>query len=190
MRILLFDNYDSFTYNLKHYLEFKRDIVVDVIRNDKIKLSTIGKYDKIVISPGPGLPQETKNLIQLIDLWHVKRPILGVCLGHQAIAQYFGAKLIHTQSVYHGVAIKTIVTNQNYLFKNLPPSFDTGRYHSWLVSNANLPECLQVTAIDKMNNIMALQHKKFPIQSVQFHPESILSQHGKQIIKNWVLHPC
>lgn len=185
MRILVVDNYDSFVYNLVHYLrEF--DCEVDVARNDKVKFSEVDKYDKILLSPGPGIPSEAGKLTEVIRKFAGKKSILGVCLGHQAIGEVFGGTLSNLKKVYHGVAEDLIINDKNdYLFRNIPGRIKVGRYHSWIVDNP-LPECLAVTAVDDEGKIMALKHKEYDIRGVQFHPESVLTEYGKEMIKNWI----
>lgn len=186
MKILVFDNYDSFTYNLVHYIEKVSDAQVDVFRNDKISIDEIGKYDKILLSPGPGLPSEAGILIELIKKYASTKSILGVCLGQQAIAEAFGGTLDHLPEVYHGVAMPINVLVEDSLFDKLPSKLNVGRYHSWSVNKENLPEELEVTAVDDLGNIMALRHKNYDLKGVQFHPESILTEHGLQMIENWM----
>ncbi len=186
-KILVFDNYDSFTYNLVHYIEEIIDDKVDVYRNDKIKLSDIEKYDKIVLSPGPGLPEQSGILKDLIRKYSKTKSILGVCLGMQAIAEVFGAKLLNLDEVYHGVATTVDILDKNEnIFNEIPQKISVGRYHSWVVSNKNLPSCIKVTCTDDKGEIMALKHEKYDVRGVQFHPESILTEYGKKIIKNWI----
>lgn len=188
MKLLLFDNYDSFTYNIAHAL---RDLGVepDVVRNDKISLDEVEKYDKIIISPGPGIPKEAGLLMSLLKRYAGKKPILGVCLGHQAIGENFGATLHNLPEVYHGVATPIKVVKKDYLFEGLPEEFKVGRYHSWVVDNKNFPtDELEVTAIDENGMIMALRHKIYDIRGVQFHPESILTPEGERMIQNWLRH--
>ncbi len=187
MKILVFDNYDSFTYNLVHLVEKIEHIKVDVFRNDEISLEDIAKYDKIILSPGPGIPEEAGLLLPVIRAYAPSKPILGVCLGHQAIGESFGGSLINLDTVYHGVAmpLKDMDTN-NILFKGVEESALVGRYHSWIVSDENFPEELQVTARDENGYIMALQHKNYDVQGVQFHPESVLTPCGEKIIRNWL----
>ena len=188
MKILLFDNYDSFTYNIAHAL---RDLGVepDVVRNDKISLDDVEKYDKIIISPGPGVPDEAGLLMSLLKRFAGKKPILGVCLGHQAIGENFGATLHNLPEVYHGVATPIKVVKEDYLFEGLPEAFKVGRYHSWVVDNKNCPtDELEVTAVDDNGMIMALRHKTYDIRGVQFHPESVLTPEGVRIIENWLQH--
>lgn len=186
MKILVFDNYDSFTYNLVHYLEKVSDHAVEVYRNDEIALQDVAAYDKILISPGPGLPSSSGILPQLLKTYASQKNILGVCLGHQAIAEAFGGSLVNLDKVYHGVATPARIVRDDAIFKGLPAAFNVGRYHSWAVNAANVPACLEVTAVDENGIIMAMRHRTYNIRSVQFHPESVLTGHGEQIIRNWV----
>ncbi len=187
MKILVFDNYDSFTYNLVHLVEKITDVKPDVFRNDKIALQDVANYDKIILSPGPGIPEEAGLLLPLIKMYAATKSILGVCLGHQAIGEAFGASLINLSNVYHGVATKIIQTgNKSFLFDGLAEEFDAGRYHSWIVDAATVPNDFEVTAIDENNLIMAMQHKRFDLQSVQFHPESVLTPDGERMLRNWI----
>jgi anthranilate synthase component 2 len=191
MKILVFDNYDSFTYNLVHLVEKILHQKVDVYRNDQIPMEKIKEYDKIILSPGPGIPEEAGLLLPLIKEYAATKSILGVCLGHQAIGEAFGGKLENLSTVYHGVATNILVGGQepevkSKLFEDLPDVIEAGRYHSWIVSDENFPEELEVTARDENNYIMGLQHKKFDIQGVQFHPESVLTPMGEQIMRNWL----
>ncbi|TXK51913.1 aminodeoxychorismate/anthranilate synthase component II [Pontibacter qinzhouensis] len=187
MKVLVIDNYDSFTYNLVHILqELGAEVVVH--RNDKISLEEVGAYDKIMLSPGPGIPDEAGILKDVIRTYGASKSLFGVCLGHQAIGEVYGGKLFNSNEVWHGVSVSTqvVVSDQEeVLFKNLPTAFNTGRYHSWLVEAA-LPDCLEATAIDETGNIMALRHREYDVRGVQFHPESVLTEHGKSIIKNWL----
>ena len=189
MKILVFDNYDSFTYNLVHLVEKITREKVDVYRNDEITLEKVAEYDKIILSPGPGIPEEAGLLLQLIKQYAATKSILGVCLGHQAIAEAFGGKLINLSEVFHGVAteIQIVSGRRSGVFKGLPSEIEVGRYHSWIVSNENFPDELEVTARDDNAFIMALQHKIFDVQGVQFHPESVLTPLGENIMKNWLL---
>ena len=190
MKILVFDNYDSFTYNLVHLVEKITDIKPEVFRNDKISLEDVGKYDKIILSPGPGIPEEAGLLIPLIKMYAASKPILGVCLGHQAIGQAFGASLINLDTVYHGVATKIIQTkNKSALFNGLGDEFEAGRYHSWIIDAATVSDDFEVTAVDENDYIMAMQHKTYDLQSVQFHPESVLTPEGEIIMRNWLEAP-
>ena len=188
MKILVFDNYDSFTYNLVQYLEKVSDAKVDVFRNNKISLKEIDRYDKILLSPGPGLPNEAGILMDVIKEFSPKKSILGVCLGHQAIGEVFGLKLKNLDSVYHGVATEMEVVKEDLLFKGLPKFFKAGRYHSWVVDDSPTdgPSELEITVKDENGYVMGLRHKKFDVRGVQFHPESILTEHGLQMIENWV----
>lgn len=186
MKILVFDNYDSFTYNLVHLVEKVCDHQVDVVRNDKISLDKIAEYDKILLSPGPGLPSEAGILLDVIKAYKSSKDILGVCLGLQAIGESFGGKLKNLEHVYHGIATPVSIIKQDDLFEECPREFKAGRYHSWVVDTKELPDCFEITAIDTEGNIMALSHKKYKVKGVQFHPESILSEYGEQIIKNWI----
>ena len=186
MKILVFDNYDSFTYNLVQYLEKVSNVKVNVVRNDKIPLSEINKYDKILLSPGPGVPNQAGILLEVIRKYAPKKSILGVCLGQQAIGEVFGGKLINLDSVYHGVATEMEVVKEDVLFRGIPKKFKAGRYHSWVVDNKNFPDDLEVTVKDENGYVMGLRHKKFDLRGVQFHPESILTEHGLAMIRNWV----
>ncbi len=190
MKILVLDNYDSFTYNLVHLVEKITDEKPDVFRNDKITLEDVGKYDKIILSPGPGIPEEAGLLLPLIKMYAAAKPILGVCLGHQAIGQAFGASLINLDTVYHGVATKMIQTkNKSLLFNGLENEFEAGRYHSWIIDEATLSKDFEVTVYDDNNYIMAMQHKQYDLQSVQFHPESVLTPDGERMMRNWLGAP-
>lgn len=192
MKILILDNYDSFTYNLVHLVEKILHQKVDVYRNDEIVLEKVKEYDKIILSPGPGIPNEAGMLLSLIKEYASSKSMLGVCLGHQAIAQAFGGKLINLTTVYHGVATNCQLSSQLLsganckLFTGLPNNIKVGRYHSWIVSEESFPDELEITARDENNYIMALQHKIFDVQGVQFHPESILTPDGEKIMKNWL----
>lgn len=191
MKILIFDNYDSFTYNLVHVVEKIIHEKVDVYRNDKISLEKIKDYDKIILSPGPGLPCESGLLLSLIEEYASSKSILGVCLGQQAIAETFGGKLENLKNVYHGVATKIKVndkrtSSENDVFKSLPDELEVGRYHSWIVSKENFPGDLEITAEDENGYIMGLRHKKFDVQGLQFHPESVLTPMGEKMMRNWL----
>ena len=191
MKILIFDNYDSFTYNLVHVVEKIIHGKVDVYRNDKISLEKVNDYDKIIISPGPGLPSESGLLLPLIKEYASSKSILGVCLGQQAIAESFGGKLINLKTVYHGVATKIKINekrtqSENDIFKSLPNELEVGRYHSWIVDKEDFPKELEITAEDENGYIMALRHKTFDVQGVQFHPESVLTPDGEKIMANWL----
>lgn len=186
MNILVLDNYDSFTYNLVQLLKNCPDANIAVHRNDKITLEEIKRFDKIVLSPGPGIPQEAGILNQLIKMYSPSKSILGVCLGHQAIAEVFNARLVNLDQVHHGVATNVNVIKPDYLFEGIPEKFKAGRYHSWVVDEENFPDELEITMRDDRGCIMSLRHKKFDVRGVQFHPESILTEHGDKIIQNWI----
>jgi len=186
IRILVFDNYDSFTYNLVHLVEKITHVKVDVFRNDQLPLEKVKEYDKIILSPGPGIPTEAGLLLPLIKEYAASKCILGVCLGHQAIGEAFGGTLVNLDDVYHGVATSCTVTKPSELFEGLGESFEIGRYHSWVVAKENFPAELEITAEDDNGFIMGLQHKSFDVQGVQFHPESVLTPKGEQIMRNWL----
>lgn len=187
MKILVFDNYDSFTYNLVHLVEQIMGEKVDVFRNDAIALEEVKEYDKIILSPGPGIPSESGLLLPLIKEYASTKSILGVCLGQQAIGEAFGGKLVNLKEVYHGVATPIKLLNRNTkIFRGLPEQIEAGRYHSWVVSEEDFPDCLDITARDEQNYIMALQHKAFDVCGVQFHPESVLTPDGEKILRNWL----
>jgi len=184
-KIVVIDNYDSFTYNLVHYLE-AMEAEVTVLRNDEFELEELEDFEKIILSPGPGIPDEAGLLKDVIRKYAATKSILGVCLGQQAIGEVFGGQLINLEEVYHGVATKiTISADDEVLFQNLPKEFEVGRYHSWVVQSP-LPADLEITAVDEQGQIMALRHRKFDVRAVQFHPESILTPNGKQILSNWL----
>lgn len=186
-RVLVLDNYDSFTYNLVHYIEANLNYEVDVFRNDEISIEEIDRYSTIIISPGPGLPKDAGISKQVIQTYASTKKILGVCLGMQAIGEVFGGKLKNLDDVFHGVKTPiTITDNSDLLFKGLPNSFDIGRYHSWVVSKDNFPETLHITSIEENGQIMSLKHKSYNLYGVQFHPESILTENGKAIINNFL----
>ena len=185
IKVLVIDNYDSFTYNLVHYL---KDLNCDVTvkRNDKLELSEIEEFDKILLSPGPGIPDEAGLLKTIIKEYAPTKSILGICLGQQAIAEVFGGKIENLDKVYHGVSTNVKLTNpDDVLYKDIPKNIEVGRYHSWVVSK-DLPDELQATSIDENGEIMSLRHKKYDVRAVQYHPESILTPEGKKILKNWV----
>jgi len=186
MKILIFDNYDSFTYNLVHLVEAITHTKTDVYRNDEIPLEKVKQYDRIILSPGPGIPSEAGLLLPLIKEYAATKSILGVCLGHQAIAEAFGGTLTNLTSVFHGVATPCRITAPSPLFKDLPEEISVGRYHSWVANEDTLPADLTVTARDEHNFIMALQHNTYDVQGVQFHPESVLTPDGKKILQNWL----
>jgi anthranilate synthase component 2 len=195
MKILVFDNYDSFTYNLVHLVQKVVKDKLEVYRNDQIPLEKVKAYDKIILSPGPGIPKEAGLLLPLIKEYAATKSILGVCLGHQAIGEAFGGRLINLSTVYHGVStpvkiVKRQTTNSkqitNDLFVDLPEEIEVGRYHSWIVSEEDFPKELEITARDENGYIMALQHKTYDVQGVQFHPESVLTPDGETILRNWL----
>ena len=193
VKLLVFDNYDSFTYNLVHMVAYILQQEVTVCRNDEIALEAIAQFDKIILSPGPGIPEEAGLLVPLIQQYAATKSILGVCLGHQAIAEAFGAQLTNLTKVFHGVStpvhIATQVTQRpNSWFNNLSKTVEVGRYHSWIINKATLLEELEITATDDAGNIMAIQHKIYDVQGVQFHPESILTPLGEEMLRNWLMH--
>ncbi|MBS1730664.1 MAG: aminodeoxychorismate/anthranilate synthase component II [Bacteroidetes bacterium] len=189
-RVLIFDNYDSFTYNLVHLVEKILHTKIDVALNDQITLKEIDQYDKIILSPGPGIPSEAGLLLPLIKKYFTSKSILGVCLGHQAIAEALGGSLINLQEVFHGMATPVHILHRTPrskdIFKGIEEVFDAGRYHSWVVDEKTLPKDLIITARDENKWIMAFRHKVYPLHGVQFHPESILTPDGEQIIRNWL----
>ena len=184
MKIIVIDNYDSFTYNLVHYLE-ELKCEVTVKRNDQVNIKEIEKFDKIVLSPGPGIPNEAGLLKEIISSFFNTKSILGVCLGHQAIAEVFGAELVNLKTVYHGVATDINIIKEDPLFNDLPNPLKVGRYHSWVVKEP-LPDDLEALAYDQNGQVMAFKHKMYNLRGVQFHPESILTEHGKDLLKNWL----
>jgi len=187
MNVLVIDNYDSFTYNLVHLLQ-ELGAEVTVRRNDKTTLEEVSRFDKILLSPGPGIPDEAGMLNEIIHTFGPTKSLFGVCLGHQAIGEVYGGKLFNSNQVWHGVATPVqVVCEQEPLFAGVPKQFNTGRYHSWLVEQ-ELPDCLEPTAVDEAGHIMALRHKTHDVRGVQFHPESILTEHGREIIKNWLFN--
>ncbi len=186
MHVLVIDNYDSFTFNLVHYLEMG-GCKVTVLRNDECDFDDVRKFQKIVLSPGPGVPDEAGQLKAIIREFAPSKDLLGVCLGLQAIGEVFGAQLTNLETVYHGVATDVdIIVPDDRLFRNLPTQIEVGRYHSWVVSTDGFPDDLEVTAVDQNGQIMALRHRIYNVRGVQFHPESVLTPHGKTIIRNWL----
>ena len=184
--ICLIDNYDSFTYNL-HQLATALGARVTVIRNDQFQAEELSDFDKLLLSPGPGVPAEAGRLLDTIRLWAGRKPILGVCLGEQAIGEVFGARLRNLEEVFHGVQSPVrIVHPDDYLFRGLPQEIHVGRYHSWVVDSDGLPDCLEVTAVSREGYIMALRHKDYDVRGIQFHPESVLTPDGQRIIANWL----
>ena len=185
MRTVIIDNYDSFTYNLSHLVkELGADVTV--VRNDQFRLEQLQQYDKIILSPGPGIPSEAGLLLDTIRAYADKKPILGVCLGHQAIGEAFGGRLENLSDVFHGVATPCTLLADDPLFVGLPKQIDIGRYHSWVVANEGLPACLEVTAVSPEGQIMALRHRQLNVHGIQFHPESVLTPDGATIIKNFL----
>jgi anthranilate synthase component 2 len=186
-KILVIDNYDSFTYNLVHYIRKLTQDPLKVFRNDEIPLEEVAGYDKILISPGPGIPVEAGICLDLIRHYAPTKSILGVCLGHQAIGEAFGGSLINLNRVYHGVAGRvTITRTDDPLYIGIPREFEAGRYHSWIINPGNLPECLEVTCVDDKGLIMGVSHKQYDVRGVQYHPESVLTEKGPDIINNWL----
>lgn len=185
MRILMLDNYDSFTFNLVQMLR-ELQVEHDVIRNDKISAPEAAVYDKIIFSPGPGLPGESGAMMEIIDHCHQNTPMLGICLGHQALAEYFGAELRNLEEVFHGVKSPIIKKKFSLILQGMEDEFDAGRYHSWVVQKNNLPDKLLVTTEDENGQIMSLEHEDLPLFGVQFHPESIMTPHGINIINNFL----
>jgi anthranilate synthase component 2 len=198
MNILLLDNYDSFTYNIAHIVRelgstnaFHGGITLDVVRNDKLSLDAVESYDAVILSPGPGIPKEAGIMPALIQRYAPTKPILGVCLGEQAIGEAFGGSLLNLPTVFHGVATTTRICGDTepydaVLFRGLPREIKVGRYHSWVVDAANVPSDLLVTAVDEHGYIMALRHKTYNVRGVQFHPESVLTEHGATMLRNWL----
>jgi len=186
MKILVFDNYDSFTYNLVQIIEQIVGSEVDVFRNDKIALEDIEKYDKIILSPGPGIPEEAGILLELIKKYAPTKSIFGVCLGQQAIAEAFGGSLINLSEIYHGVATEATQTKEHHIFTDLPETLEVGRYHSWAVNTEDFPSELEITSVDKNGMIMSLKHKIYDVHAVQYHPESILTPDGRKILENFL----
>jgi anthranilate synthase component II len=185
--ILIIDNYDSFTYNLVQIVEENFSGTIDVFRNDEISPNEAGNYEGIILSPGPGIPDEAGNLKSIIEQHASKKKIFGVCLGLQAIAEVFGGKLINLDHVFHGVKTEMkVINSDDIILKNVPEEFEAGRYHSWVVDPENIPDSLEITCIDEQNQIMAMRHIKYQVNGVQFHPESIMTKYGKQMIINFL----
>jgi len=203
MKTVIIDNYDSFTYNLAHLVK-ELGAEVDVLRNDKFELEELEKYDKIILSPGPGIPEEAGLLLEVIRTYAGRKPILGVCLGEQAIGQAFGGKLTNLSEVFHGIQTNIVISDEglvisdellitnhsplitDYIFSGLPTEIPVGRYHSWVVDTDGFPEELVITAISSEGQIMALKHREYDVHGIQFHPESVLTPDGKQIVGNWL----
>jgi anthranilate synthase component 2 len=187
MKILIIDNYDSFTYNLVHMIEDITGNAPDVFRNDEIAIEAIQSYDMLFLSPGPGIPDEAGNLKEIIKRYAEEKPIFGVCLGLQAITEVFGGSILNLDKVFHGVSTKMHVTDkQAAIYRDIPQEFEAARYHSWIANSRDLPEELMITAIDDYGSIMSLEHKKYNVVAVQYHPESILTPLGEQIISNFI----
>ena len=186
MRIILIDNYDSFTYNLLHSIEEVSDAEVVVKRNDQLSIDEVNEFDAIVLSPGPGIPSEAGLLLPIIKEYAGIKPILGVCLGHQAIAEALGGSLINLSEVFHGVESEIKIVSKSTIFENMDSVQQVGRYHSWVVDNSTLPTCLEVTAISDEGQIMGIQHNELPIYGIQFHPESVLTPCGNEMISNFI----
>ena len=185
MKIVIIDNYDSFTYNLSHLVK-ELGAEVTVVRNDQFELADLEPYSKIILSPGPGIPSEAGLLLDVIRTYAGKKPILGVCLGHQAIGEVFGGKLENLSDVFHGVATPCHIVNDDPIFSGIERDITIGRYHSWVVSNENYPDCLEVTAVSDEGQVMALRHKTLNVRGIQFHPESVLTPDGKKMLQNWL----
>lgn len=185
MKTVIIDNYDSFTYNLSHLVK-ELGAEVTVLRNDQFELPQLEQFDKIILSPGPGIPSEAGLLLDVIRTYAGRKPILGVCLGHQAIGESFGARLENLSDVFHGVATPCHIISDDPLFRGLDRDITVGRYHSWVVSREDFPACLEVTAVSDEGQVMALRHKELAVHGIQFHPESVLTQEGKTIIKNFI----
>ena len=183
-KVFVIDNYDSFTYNLVHYLE-ELGFEAIVKRNDKFKLDELDEFSRILLSPGPGIPDESRLLKAAIERYAPTKKILGICLGQQAIGEVFGAKLINLEKVYHGIATPVTVTEDDLLFRDLPKTFEIGRYHSWVIETP-LPNDLVATSFDEQGQLMSLRHKTYHVRGVQYHPESILTPNGKKILENWI----
>lgn len=186
-KVALIDNYDSFTYNLRQLLE-EEGAEVTVMRNDRFELDTLKTFDKLVLSPGPGIPDEAGLLKAVITAYAPTKPILGICLGEQAIGEVFGAQLVNLDQVFHGVQTPVSICSPDYVFDHLPQTIEAGRYHSWVVANESLPDVLVVTALSPEGQIMALRHRDFDVHGIQFHPESVLTPCGRTIIRNFVCH--
>lgn len=185
MKTAIIDNYDSFTYNLAHLVK-QLGVDVTVYRNDQFELEQLSAFDKIILSPGPGIPSEAGLLLDVIRTYAGRKPMLGVCLGHQAIGEVFGARLTNLKEVYHGVATEGSQLGNDPIFATLPKRIVMGRYHSWVVDQDGFPDCLEVTAVSDEGQIMALRHRQYDIHGIQFHPESVLTPDGETILRNWL----
>ena len=187
MRIVIIDNYDSFTYNLAHLVK-ELGAEVEVLRNDQFQIEDLLPYDKIILSPGPGIPSEAGLLLDVIRQYAPIKPILGVCLGHQAIGEYFGGHLTNLSQVFHGVSSIVSVTTPDYIYNELPDQIEVGRYHSWVVDTQAFPDCLEITSVSEEGQIMSLRHRQYDVRGIQYHPESVLTPDGQKIISNWLEH--
>ena len=187
MRIVIIDNYDSFTYNLAHLVK-ELGAEVEVLRNDQFQIEDLLPYDKIILSPGPGIPSEAGLLLDVIRQYAPIKPILGVCLGHQAIGEYFGGHLTNLSQVFHGVSSTVSVTTPDYIYNELPDHIEVGRYHSWVVDTQAFPDCLEITSVSEEGQIMSLRHRQYDVRGIQYHPESVLTPDGQIIISNWLEH--
>ena len=187
MNVALIDNYDSFTYNLSHLVE-ELGYGITVLRNDKFVFDQLRHFDRIILSPGPGIPSEAGLLLDIIRTYAGIKPILGICLGHQALGEVFGAKLINLNHVYHGISTKGMLLGNDFIFDRLPERIEMGRYHSWVVDRTCLPKCLEETAVSDDGQLMGLRHRRYDIHGIQFHPESILTPYGYIIMQNWLRH--
>lgn len=186
-KIVIIDNYDSFTYNLSHLVK-SLGAEVTVFRNDRFELPQLEAFDKIILSPGPGIPCEAGLLMDVIRTYAGRKPILGVCLGHQAIGESFGGKLTNLSEVYHGVATPIDIVTDDYIYNGMARAIEVGRYHSWVVDEVGFPDCLEVTSRSKEGLIMSLRHREYDIRGIQYHPESVLTPEGRQILENWLTH--
>ena len=187
MRIVIIDNYDSFTYNLAHLVK-ELGAEVEVLRNDQFQIEDLLPYDKIILSPGPGIPSEAGLLLDVIRQYAPIKPILGVCLGHQAIGEYFGGHLTNLSQVFHGVSSTVSITTPDYIYNELPDHIEVGRYHSWVVDTHAFPDCLEITSVSEEGQIMSLRHRQYDVRGIQYHPESVLTPDGQIIISNWLEH--
>ena len=187
MRIVIIDNYDSFTYNLAHLVK-ELGAEVEVLRNDQFQIEDLLPYDKIILSPGPGIPSEAGLLLDVIRQYAPIKPILGVCLGHQAIGEYFGGHLTNLTQVFHGVSSTISVTTPDYIYNELPDHIEVGRYHSWVVGTQAFPDCLEITRVSEEGQIMSVRHWQYDVRGIQYHPESVLTPDGQKIISNWLEH--
>lgn len=187
MKTVIIDNYDSFTYNLVHLVR-ELGAEITVYRNDKFELGDLEEFDKILLSPGPGIPSEAGKMMEVIAAYAGKKPILGICLGEQGIGEHFGGTLVNLSEVFHGVQTPVQITADDYIFEGIPQQIQVGRYHSWVVDAQSLPECLEATALSEEGQVMALRHRTLDVRGIQFHPESVLTPQGRTIINNWLNH--